>query len=185
MPSLRKYVFNLAAGASDKLDVDGPLLSVLDSSTPFLLSLDNAAPIPAERGLKFRWPFKAVSVQNPTASAIVITLLIGDADIEDYRPQVKQQIASRSRTAFAANVTVTGTPWTLVEAADETRVEVVLHSPSTNTGFLKLFSEAANGSSCFGIAYPGQVFRINYKGPVYIGTNVNPTWADVFTTYYV
>jgi hypothetical protein len=187
MSSLRKYTFNLGAfGGGDDLrvlDVSGPILAVLESSAAFLISFDGEAPIPGERGLKFRRPFNKIMLTNTSALANSVSLLIGDGDIEDYR--VRPQIASTSKTIFGGNTTgITAGTALLAELANANRVSVQIYGAVANVSDVYLISAQA-ASKGFAVSRPGVPSAlIPYTGDVYVlGVNA-ADFASVYATYY-
>lgn len=186
--SLRILTINVPAGigANTPLDVAGTVFAVRETTAPFSLSVNGESPIgPLERGDKFRRPYTQVSFINLTAVALTVKVIVGNGEYEDFRPTVRQEVASTT-SAIWNGVAVTGmtaVTANLIELANPFRVEVLAQADALNVGYIVLQSQAA--ANCgIQVLLPGEKFRIFYKGAIYArSTNGTDILALVVTQY--
>jgi hypothetical protein len=158
----------------------------LDSSTRFNLSFDGSAPIRAERGLKLRLPFTSVTVENTTAAAITVTLLIGDGDIEDLRPLTRPASPVVGLTLWNAavgnNGVVANSP--LIEGANPDRYELTVYCPATNAAPVYVASGITGPAKSIAIIPPGVQIKLLFSGPLYLYAQNLTDQAFACATYY-
>lgn len=168
MANLRAFIYSIAAGSFTEANVVGRMISVLEASAAFKLSWDNNAPIPADRGLKFVTDYNYLKLENSSGSTITVTLLLGDGDIQDYRTNVRPQIASKAFLLW--NAAVDGTlvvgNESFIQASNPNRVEALFQSPIANTADI-IIKGATGSTSRLWTLKPGDSFRVNYTGPIY------------------
>lgn len=171
--SLRTYdlVIPAGAGSSTDLAVSGPLFAVLAADSPFAVSFDGEAPLAdVERGLKITRPFQSLRLVNQSATATTVKIIAGSGDVNDYRTNVRPQIASDFETLFnEALASAISPPNALqVAAADADRVEVIVFAWAANVGSIFIEGHPVDTSKRIKAVLPGETFRINYTGPIYI-----------------
>jgi hypothetical protein len=186
--SLRIIPVTVAAGVgnrSDPLQVKGTLLAIREATAPFSIVIDGGFPLgPIERGDKLRMQYNGFQIVNLTAAALTVFVAVGESgDIEDYRVNVKPQIASRASTLWDTTFNATAATANLVSASDTERVELICFATATNAA--RVILEAEQGTTKrIGKVEPGQTFRVFYTGPVYVwGAVVGDSCTIVATKY--
>jgi hypothetical protein len=185
--SLRFFPFLIPAlASSDTLEVAGEIIAVRDASAGFALSIDGEAPvIGLTRGDKIRRGagYRSVRLQNLTNAPLSVTLALGGLgdDVEDYRTNVRPQIASRSTLLWYAGIPVGAR--SLINAPDPERVEVFFRSPSSNTDQILIYS-ADDGGALFVTLAPGDRFRVNYTGAIYGASLNSQQFLEAIVTRY-
>lgn len=188
--SLRTYKLIIPAGvgaSTDALNVSGPLFAVLESTEAFSVAFDGEAPVAEiSRGIKILREFVSLKLVNLTANAVPVTLLIGSGDVDDYRPMVRAEVATRGALIYnevvGNNGVIANAP--LVELSDATRVEITLYSESLNAAEMFLVSAAAP-NKVIARCSPGEKERLSYRGDVYISSNNATDSGFVYATYYI
>lgn len=143
--SRRQYAtlsLSLAAGEELRLALAGSYVACLEASAAFEFALGDDSYSDFFQGLKLRAaePFQSIRLHNPGASALAVTLAVGDGDLSDSRLSATAPLEIKSPGGFAssADVLVGAGLAATVAAADPDRREVFVSSLASNTDPLRV-----------------------------------------------
>ncbi|MBC7367164.1 MAG: hypothetical protein H7343_10210 [Undibacterium sp.] len=186
MASLRAYPFTIAPSSTVTMQISGKQVIAIECLFPFTLGFDGGAPVPFEKGSKVILPFDQLTLNNPSATTpLTVTLLAGDGDFQDYRPNLRIENPVTGLRLFSgapANNGVIANA-AFCEASNSKRAELSILNNAASSLPLSLLS-GITGVQLIASANPGVTISVKFAGPVYVSANNLTDGGSVWATYY-
>jgi len=168
---LRSYPITLAAGETRALNVEGDYFNVLASNqTNFELGFDNGPTTEMEQGFSGKVgyngdPYRTVTVYNPNASSLTLTLALGYGELWDNKATLNGAVDIAPASSFTAAAVTVADSATVIIAQNLERKKVTLRNVGGATVYLGSGDDVTKDD---GFPFdPGEVMEFENSAAIY------------------
>lgn len=167
--------YTIAAGDAVRIDRDSSFITCLQASSVFKIRFNEGPENDFEAGLTYspQMGFHNVTLRNPGAAPITVTVGFGKGEITDSRVTISEgdkvltRQASPDVLTTGAAVNCPDVATTALLAADTLRREAVIVVPTTATGPVYIGGDAAAAAGQGIPVLPGQSFTLETSAAIY------------------